>query len=409
MRVERRKQQRGMALIMVLIALTILGSMTADLMETNEVYLATTVNARNAVQAEYMARSGVNLSRLLLSFQRLLGGSINFPIWQYADLVIEMFVDSESGGLLGDLAGIDLSGAEGLGFGIKDADLKVTIIDEDSKINVNLANDQGRGNKRKRMIDALMALMSPPAYDELFNRSSKGGQFFEREDLICELLDWADADEDLCDLSGSEDPSFYQSLDPAYERKNAPFDSLQELHLVQGIDDDFWSAFVEPDPEDPSNRVMTIWGKGRINVNTAPTQVLFMVACMLATDPATGMGACQEPGQLFNLARILQGVTLFRTFMPFNRGRDFIAALENPERLFLPPPGFPVVNKAAARWLLTTKSSIFSIYSEGTVGQVTKRVHMVVDARPDAQDMLMLDQANPVAAAGGKVLYWRME
>jgi general secretion pathway protein K len=407
MRPRRKKSQQGVALLMVLIALTILGSMTADLMETNEVYLATTVNARDAVQAEYMARSGVNLSRLLLSFQRILGTTMNFPFWQYADLVIEMFTDSEGGGMLADLAGIDLSGVEGLGLGIEGSDLEVTIIDEDSKINVNLANDEGRGGMRNRMIQQLTSLMAPIEYDPLFKRESKDGQFFEREDLICELLDWADPDEDLCDMSGSEDPSVYQTLDPPYERKNAPFDSLEELHLVRGIDDDIWSAFVEPDPEDPASRVLTIWGVGKINVNTAPAQVLFPLVCMMATDP-NGMNPCNDVSQLANLIQILQGITILRTFLPFGRARDFIAAVENPENLFMMGvPGIQVFGKGLAARVLTTRSTVFSIYAKGTVGRVTKRIHMVVDT--NAEDTFYLDPENSVAAAGGKVLYWRME
>ncbi|MCP4599953.1 MAG: general secretion pathway protein GspK [Proteobacteria bacterium] len=407
MRAGRRRREQGVALVMVMVALIILGSITVDLMETNEVYLATTVNARNAVRAEYMARSGINLSRLILSFQRILGSTINFPFWQYADLVIDAFANAGEGGMLSDFIGLDLSGVEGMGLGVKDGDLKVTIIDEDSKLNVNVANSTARGNTPSRMINQLSALMASPVYDSIFDREAKGGQFFEREDIICEMLDWSDPDEDLCDMSGSEDPSFYQMLDPAYERKNAPYDSLMELHLVRGIDDDFWSAFIEPDPEDPASRVMTIWGKGRVNVNTAPPQVLFTLVCMLTTDQ-NGMGPCSEPTQVANLIAILELIKMYRSFMPFKRWRDFVAAIENPEKnLFVPLPGFPGINKSTARRMLTTKSTVFSIIAEGTVGQVTKRIHMVINT--SAEDMLMIDPANPVSAAGGKVLYWRME
>ncbi|MDJ0763749.1 MAG: type II secretion system protein GspK [Myxococcota bacterium] len=406
MSVRRTRRQRGVALLMVLIALTILGAMTADLMESNEVYLATTVNARDSVRAEYMARSGIHLSRLLLSFQRLLGSSVSFPFWQYADLIVDVFTDSEGGGLLGDLAGIDVSGVEGLGLGVKDGDLKVTIIDEDSKINVNLANSQGYRNMRKMMFDQLMQLIAPMEYDPIFDREAKAGQVFDRESIICEIMDWADGDEDLCDMSGSEDPSYYQMLDPEYLRKNAPFDSLMELHLVKGIDDDFWSAFVEPNPEDPEARVMTVWGRGRINVNTAPAQVLLPVICMLASDQS-GVSLCADPAQYANLLVILQAFVFIRQFMPFSRSGEFLSAIQNPERLFLQIPGFPIGGKGMARRVLSTRSTVFSIYAEGTVGRVTKRIHAVIDTK--GEDMMMLGPENAVAAAGGKVLYWRMD
>ena len=262
---RRREKQRGVALLMVLIALTILGTMTADLMETNEVYLATAVNARDSLQAEYMAKSGINLSRLTLSFRELLGDTA-LPFWQYADMLVSTFTSS-GGGFLGDLTGANLSDVEGLGLkGIgQDADMKVTIVDEESKINVNVSNVFVRGNGAARMMHELSALMSPPEFDHLFDYRIGSGELMSREEIICEIIDFSDGNEDLCDLSGSEDPSLYTMMDPPYERKNAPLDSLEELHLVSGVTDDFWSAFVDPQPEDPNRRIMTVWGRGRIN------------------------------------------------------------------------------------------------------------------------------------------------
>ena len=402
MKAAKARGQQGIALLLVLVALTILGAMTADFMETNEVYLATTVNARDAVKAEYVARSGVNLGRLLLSFQAILGKSVNFPFWQYADMVISTLIDSEGEGGPGRSAGVGLP--EGDGSGLEDGDMGVTIVDEDSKINVNLANDRG-GRASERMVGQLVALMAPVRYDSLFDRDVEGDESTGREDLLCEFIDWSDPDEDLCDMSGSEDRSFYQSQEPAYERKNAPFDSLEELHLLKGMDDDIWSALVEPDAESPESRVLTVWGKGKVNVNTAPPQVLFPLVCMLATGPE-GINPCLDPMQSLNLLQILQAVVMLRTFFPFNSVSDFISAVESPEsRLFVPLAGFPMLYKQNAKNVFSTRSTVFSIYGEGSVGRVTKKVHVVVDM----EGIDMLDPTNTVAASGGSVLYWHME
>lgn len=400
-----RKRQRGIALLMVLIALTILGAMTADLMESNEVYLANTVNQRDALKAEYLARSGVNLSRLLLSVQPLFGDSMNFPFWQYADMVLAPFSEPPDEEGMADMMGLSLDGAEGLG--VEGGEFSVVIVDEDSKVNVNLPTDQRLG---KRMADQLVAMFSHEMYDEMFDRPLKDGSYAAREDVICEIYDWTDPDEDLCDNSGSEDPSYYQMLDAEYMRRNAPFDSLEELHLVRGIDDDFWTAFVDPNPEDPEARVMTVWGKGKLNVNTAPSLGLYSAICMLATDDS-GMSACADYTQTYNILTVIQGIMLIRTFMPFGKVADFVAAVESPEeRLFLPVPGIPLYNKRRARQLLTTQSTVFSIYSEGMVERqtgepVTKRIHVVIDT----EGIDMLDPTQSVAASGGSVLYWRVE
>ena len=39
--------------------------------------------------------------------------------------------------------------------------------------------------------------------------------------------------------------------------------------MVRGISDDFWATFVDPDPPNPKKRVMTVWGQGTVNVNSA--------------------------------------------------------------------------------------------------------------------------------------------
>jgi general secretion pathway protein K len=410
MSAAKKDKQRGIALLMVLIALAILGSMTADFLETNEVYLATAVNARDAKKAEYMAKSGINLARLTLSFQELLGKTSNFPFWQYSDLIIPMFT-SKDGGVLGDLTGGGLAGGEGLGIkGVdEDAELEVVIVDEESKININLANETVRGNGAKQMVEQLTVLTQSEDFNFIFDREMTNDGVTGREDIICEIIDWSDGNEDLCDNSGSEDRSLYTNMEPPYERKNAPFDSLEELHLVAGINDDFWSAFVDPDPEDPNKRNMTIWGKGRININTAPPQVLYAIICDLTTDES-GIGPCQQPDTAVNVMVLLSFVDMWRKFMPFSSFNELAAAFSNPERLGLidvTPIPFNRSKMSSMRGFLTARSSTFSIYSKATVGRVTKRIHMVIDTKQE--DTLQLPEEQSLNLAGGKVLYYRME
>ena len=410
MTARKRQNQRGIALLMVLIALTILGSMTADFLETNEVYLATAVNSRDAKQAEYMAKSGINLARLTLSFQELLGEAGNFPFWQYADLIIPMFT-SKDGGIVGDLTGGSLSNGEGIGLvGIgDDAELAVTIVDEESKINVNLSNETVQGNGAKQMAEQLTVLTQSEDYDYIFDRELTNDGISGREDIICEIIDWSDGNEELCDNSGSEDRSIYSSLEPAYERKNAPFDSVEELHMVSGINEDFWSAFVDPDPEDPNKRIMTVWGKGRVNINTAPLQVLYAIICDMTADES-GISPCQQTDTALNIMVILSFVDWYRKLIPFSTFNELAAVFENPMRLGLAnvsPIPFNRAKVGTMRGFLTARSSTFSIYSKATVGRVTKRIHMVVDTKQD--DTLQLPEEQSMTLAGGKVLYYRME
>ncbi len=409
---RKREKQQGMALLMVLIALAILGSMTADLLESNDVYLAAAVNARDAKQAEYLAKSGVNLARLTLSFQEMMGKAANFPFWKYTDMVIPMFT-SKDGGFLGDFTGTRFDEESGLGLkGLPDdADLQVKIVDEDSKMNVNISNESGG---LQRMMGQLSMLTASKDYDLIFDETLATDQLSTREEIICEFVDFTDADEDLCDGSGSEDRSLYTSLDPSNERKNAPLDSLEELRLLSGVTDDFYSAFVDPKPEDPDSRIMTVWGKGRINVNTAPAGLLLPAVCDLASDET--INYCEDPNNLMNVYTSLYFADMTRQFMPFSNFNSFVSMIRDPGKSMMGlmlglgnVPGVPLITTKVSNQSrgFTTVSTVFSIYATATVGKVTKRIHMVVDTKNE--DQLLFPEDQTVSLAGGKVLYYRME
>ena len=201
------------------------------------------------------------------------------------------------------------------------------------------------------------------------------------------------------------------------ERKNAPLDSLEEIHLIAGVSEDFYSAFVDPKPEDPNARIMTVWGKGRINVNTAPQRLLLPAVCNLASDDS-GINFCEDP---MNLQRVMTALYFTQMMsntlmMPFSKPTEFFSMIENPAANPIMAlmgagnvQGVPLdrVKKSREGRAFTTTSSVFSIYATATVGKVTKRIHMVVDTKNE--DQITLPDQPPVNLAGGKVLYYRME
>src|SRR5262249_9475100 len=134
----------------------------------------------------------------------------------------------------------------------------------------------------------IMGLIGQQQFNPLFEQRDGSGQYHDRLAVCQAIIDWADVDEQAfnCDLTqlsaaqnaGVED-AWYQLLPKPYRRKNAPYDSLQELHTVRGVGEDFWSPFVDPDSTNPKKRVITVWGQGAVNVNTANAQTLLGVVC----------------------------------------------------------------------------------------------------------------------------------
>ena len=79
------------------------------------------------------------------------------------------------------------------------------LIDEAGKLNLNTAT-----------LDMLEALPNMPVK------------------LAAAIIDWRDSDEDV--TAGGAESQTYLALDPAYQCKNSPFESIEELRLVLGAD-----------------------------------------------------------------------------------------------------------------------------------------------------------------------------
>ena len=155
---------------------------------------------------------------------------------------------------------------------------------------------------------------------------------------------------------------------------------------MRGVSDDFWATFVDPEPQKPKKRVMTVWGQGAVNVNTANAQTL--LALVLAGSKSSKMWT-----DLTKMQNFLVRLTLLRTFTAgiplFGSGQDFIKAMQGQGKMNLPqllgisPVQFDALDQITKA--VTAESKVFSIYADGIVpGYQRKtrvRIHAVVDFR----------------------------
>lgn len=415
-----------MALMLVLSTLTIMTIMLADFQDETAAELGSSLSTRDALRAEFAARSGLNLARLLIAAEpsirkqlapmlMLMGGGMappQIPVWEFADQVLGAFNDAAGAKSFAALATVDME--RGKNLGLQNAAFDVDIVDEDSKVNLNSAARDALSQNRVAM--ALLGLTGSPQYDPMFSGRDGDGQYSDRQQVCGAIIDWVDSNQDTsaCDpLSGSvpnagSEDSFYQLLDPPYYRKNAPFDSLEELHMVRGVSDDYWSTFIDPDPNDPKKRNVTVWGQGKINVNTANAQTLLGLICGDPLPPAKVCTDIMEQGKFLAL------VSMIRTFGAgapiFASPTAFIATLKqtSPIGFFLKTLGLEPIRFAHEGEVLkntTAESKVFSIYSRGFVKSGERasrtRIHAVVDFRgaPPPVDVAALMAL--AAAAGG--------
>jgi len=440
-----------MALILVLAALTVLTVMLSEIQDESSAEFSSALAARDALVAEYAARSAVNLSRLLIAAEptirrsltivfALVGGPRQIPVWAYSDRILGAFNDSDGAASFASLAGVDPK--LGKNLGLKGAGFRLDIVDEDSKINFNVAA-RGDAFSQTRLASQIIGLIGPPQYSPLFEGRDADDTYSDRRAICSAIIDWVDPDQDqaICDPTSTTaqqaaaEDSFYQLLKQPYKRKNAAFDSLEELHRVRGVSDDFWATFIDPNPDVPDKRIVTIWGQGAVNVNTANPQTLLAIVCQASNNLAL---MCTD---LNEAQKFIMAMTMLRSFMPglpvFKNAQEFVSALQQTNQTGAPGapaapaapaavPGFggggvnpiqmimkalqippvPIVSAAETAKMVTTESKVFSIYATGYVksGQRESRVrvHAVVDFRgAPAPQQLIADQLAALAQGQG--------
>jgi len=116
-------------------------------------------------------------------------------------------------------------------------------VDEESKININKAD--------AKVLERLFRIIL--AYDEP-----------QAQELAACIVDWRDVDSELS-IPGSAEDFYYTSQPFPYAAKNFEFETLDELLLVKGFNDNVFEKIKD---------YVTIYGEGRVNVNTASEVVL---------------------------------------------------------------------------------------------------------------------------------------
>jgi general secretion pathway protein K len=428
--------RRGVALILVLTTVAILTSIAVDFGYQSRVSLRLTENARDELRAYYLARSAVNLSRLLLHFQKKvdqMGGQIagavqrtmaptpqtsqRQPVASAApnNLGIRLWeilpVDSNAmSALLGggdpstlvpparDAYGPEagerpeterpqIVGPPPHSFGAFEGSFTARIIDENSRINVRGLSALQTGGTPAATLIQLRATMADPRYDFIFDEEDANRDRVRRDDVVLALKDWIDEDETGSGIDPtnrvapfvnafSDENSAYDRYLPRYKAKNAAFDSLEELYMVRGVNDRFMAAFGDR---------LTVWldVNAKLNINTNdPVQVLTNILSVAANpnDPKL-----RDPRLLQIVLQEIQVRKMF-SFLGLS-AQDFLVILK--------ANGIavnPILEVASSpNNFLTSTSDTFRITAIGRVGRIEKTLTAVV--RYD--DLL------------GRLLYWK--
>jgi hypothetical protein len=183
---------------------------------------AQAANARDELRAHYLARSAMELSRMLIKIQlkfvepimaqaqQMLASmnngqdlGISLRVTDYAPMLLGFFGGNKTDvAMLGTMVGIDTSQAKGLAAVQGRMDAEIT--NEDGKIDINCGAGPAPTRTRQLVVFRLLsALTMSPRYDLLFSTPDADGMFVDRVDLARALIDWADSDEQMFSIDAN--------------------------------------------------------------------------------------------------------------------------------------------------------------------------------------------------------------
>lgn len=311
---------RGVALILVILMIGVIIALTLqiNLSSRSEVYEA--ANLRDGIKLLYIAKSGFYGGETFL-----VEDSNNF--------------DS----LNEDWAKLELISAGSAAF-FGEGYFMLNIKDESGKIPINqLVKDSEYNSDIEGMLIRFLTL------SEFDLDEQQAG------DILDAVKDWIDEDDEITGF-GAEN-MYYEDLDKPHSCKNGPLDSIDELLMIKGVTRELHYG---TDETPGISEYLTVYGNGKININTAPGSVL-----MALSDEITG--------------EMVSNMEEFR--------KDEENNLSDPS-WYKDVPGMDGITIIPS--LISVKSDTFKIISTGFLNNMSKKISGVVERNSEKKTVKIL-------------------
>lgn len=251
--IETLSERRGVAVVLATLAVAFIAAITLQLNLSVITRMQAAASLRDGVAMDAMLRSGLNVARAAL-FADQAANQHDSPHDEWKSGTIE-----------------DLSA-----FFDEDVQLRIQVEDLSGGLPINgLAGERQAHNDKEKQDQGKTGQALRQVWLNLLN---SGVYVVENEEQAAELLDtlmdWLDKNDDERD-HGAEG-GYYQGLKPSYHCRNGALRLLEELGLVKG-----WTKeLLHGDKEHPGILgLVDVYGEsGKININTAPAEVLKALA-----------------------------------------------------------------------------------------------------------------------------------
>lgn len=254
-----------------------------------------------------------------------------------------------------------------------DAEITLAIEPEPARWNINKLSRAGHGDNADLIWGRILELAGVPEE--------------EHGILIDSFYDWVDEDSLETSADGAESDYYENLKDNPYACKNGALDTIGELAYIRGFDTNYGVLLKGGiwNPEESESRQITVtgierlfslYGDGKINVNAAPREVLLTVPCFEDADGLIVDTILEEReglnadtfGASTQARKTARGASLGTAAIEdysFKDISDFLARV-------------PGISQADANTYLTVDCHIYKLELEGRVGNVRRRASAIV-------------------------------
>lgn len=227
--------ERGVALILVILIVSILVAVVLEMNRSSRAEIHDATGLSDSVKLLYLSKSGFHAGIALLLLDKN-----NFDAL-FEDWADDRLIAAKSAPIL------------------TDGGISVSIEDESGKIPVNRLVAGNAFNEDVRRL--MFRLLSQPEFGLEDRRIAE---------ILEAIKDWMDKDDEITGSGGAE-RAYYAALENPYAPKNGLLDCIEELLMIKGMTKKIYYGTKET----PGLRhLLTVYGDGRININTAPKPVL---------------------------------------------------------------------------------------------------------------------------------------
>ena len=233
--------------MLTLLAVSFMIAITVQLFSSVNLQMQASVNLRDSVKFDAMSRSGLDLARAaLLADQKENKFDSPHDLWNTLD-------------------------REAIGSLLGEGNLNVAVADLSGRLQVNALVSTEKDPARRKLEEE--------ARQRVWMRFLTSGRFAiedseQAEALLEAIRDWIDQDDTERD-KGVES-GYYLGLSPPYAARNAAVQYLEELLLIRGMTPDIF--YGNEDRAGISHYLTVVGQDGKININTAPPEVLRSLA-----------------------------------------------------------------------------------------------------------------------------------